>query len=265
MWKLITVIITLTAMRLLTESVAEMSSSLPLDLSEYVDSKQGNKVVNMSDVVYRCLLRFQKCMTETDNPYNVTLLDPLEFSLDQLVQRQTIQLTGSINGSVTSLSHFNVSYLLVAMATQSAKMWAIIPYLSLTGSYNISGTAAGVLPMYGAGPYSAEMKNVSLDITTRLGNTGNSTNLTMTDFTVKFNPALVEVTLGGFLGGGPLGQLMEEFLQDTILQFVNRAKRMIADDLRRTTVEAVNSRLTGYNISDVISFLMIFGNKTDVC
>ncbi|KAG8251676.1 hypothetical protein J6590_074611 [Homalodisca vitripennis] len=96
MWKLITVITTLTAMRLLTESVDEISSSRPRDLYEYVDGKHGKKVVNMSDVLYRCLLRFQKCMTDTDNPYNVTLLDPLEFSLDHLVQRQTIQLCNKL-------------------------------------------------------------------------------------------------------------------------------------------------------------------------
>uniref|UniRef100_A0A1B6LZX0 Lipid-binding serum glycoprotein N-terminal domain-containing protein n=1 Tax=Graphocephala atropunctata TaxID=36148 RepID=A0A1B6LZX0_9HEMI len=266
MWKLIVVVIILTATRLMSESREETSSFLSRGVNdEDVFDEPGKKVVNITDVLYHCLLRLQKCMRDPDNPYNIIPLDPFEFSLDQLVQRQTIQLTGSINGTVTGLSQYNIRYMLVAMATNSAKLWAILPQLSLTGSYNISGTAANVLPLYGAGPYSAEMKNISVEITTRMSGSQNSTNVTMTEFSVKFKPASVEVTLEGFLGGGFLGQLMEGFLQDSVLQFVNRARKLIIDDLRHTTTAAVNSRLVGYNISHVISFLTRFGNITDTC
>lgn len=78
--------------------------------------------------------------------------------------------------------------------------------------------------------------------------------------------SLMQVYIGGLLGGGLLGAMVQDFLQDAVLQVMARGGPLIKEDLRNTVVAASNQRLgTLGGFDDLVNFLIRFGNVTNTC
>jgi len=214
-------------------------------------------IVNLLDTTVRQLI------LEGSPDLGIPVLDPfrlerldLDLNLDT-----TIQLQGVLEGVVVrNIATFVIDNIKANLLLLRLDFGLSVPEIVAEGErYAINGNLGGLLPVYGEGRFAAAVKGLSLVGTVVLGSNNSYIYIKTLDVDVTIKSA--EVNFEGLLGGGDLGELVNEIISDMIPDLLEELKPTVLPDVIQLILDLANEKLGDLTLQDLLDLINGGGAK----
>lgn len=116
-----------------------------------------------------------------------------------------------------------------------------IPFVILTGTYNLKGKALEFIPIKGKGPYIIKPSNLKTAVTTSLKLTHGHIQMTSMDFKLQMNSLYAHFE--GLFGGSPLNNIANSLMNRFGATLFRRIEPKVHERVRIALLTEINSLL----------------------
>nr|CAD7610871.1 unnamed protein product [Timema genevievae] len=177
----------------------------------------------------------------------------------QFPSQPNVPLCSSITGVVPTIAIHNLSTFVLeeinvnALALK-ATFGVSVSRVTCDGTYDITGVVGNLIPAWGKGPFTAEI--TGLNVTNGLLQIG-STNgtLFLKNLTVDFTYDSIKLHFEGLVGGGSLGELVNQILDDLVPDLLVQFKPDILNYLSSTIKTYADDVLKTMTVSDLLKLI----------
>nr|CAD7411456.1 unnamed protein product [Timema cristinae] len=193
-----------------------------------------------------------------DSSHSQTNVPPLSISR-QFPSQTNVPLCSSITGVVPTIAIHNLSTFVLeeinvnALALK-ATFGVSVPRVTCDGTYDITGVVGNLIPAWGNGPFTAEI--TGLNVTNGLLQIGSSNGtLFLKNLTVDFTYDNIKLHFEGLVGGGSLGDLVNQILDDLVPDLLVQFKPDILTYLSSTIKTYADNVLKTMTVSDLLKLI----------
>nr|CAD7444504.1 unnamed protein product [Timema bartmani] len=183
---------------------------------------------------------------------------PLSISR-QFPSQPNVPLCSSITGVVPTIAIHNLSTFVLeeinvnALALK-ATFGVSVSRVTCDGTYDITGVVGNLIPAWGNGPFTAEI--TGLNVTNGLLQIGSSNGtLFLKNLTVDFTYDNIKLHFEGLVGGGSLGELVNQILDDLVPDLLVQFKPDILNYLSSTIKTYADNVLKTMTVSDLLKLI----------
>jgi hypothetical protein len=218
-----------------------------------VHSRQSHKS-QMDEVIIQLLNALKANMTMGFPNYGIPVLEPFKMEYIPVnISEPQISLDGNItNFKVVGLSRFEILNVSSEFPRFVLDIQLRFPALEISGEYNVKGKAGQVLPIFGSGPFSVNLTELTLAFGCSLQfKTGNR--ISMEELHYQIQIEKIEVNIEGLMGGGEFGKTLNDIINSQGLQvFVGVIEPKFHDQVVASLLEKINELLKGISLVDII-------------
>lgn len=176
---------------------------------------------------------------------NIPPLDP--FYIGDLPIPTLMVAGGSIDAKVSNieidqLSQLRLTSLHLDLNALKMDLRSILPYLKISGNYSLNGKIFKIFPLYGDGPFSVEAFDLVMMGGGSLG-FDTARHVQLTSIVMDTNFTTMVVDFENLLGGGDLGDTLNEIVTDLGTLVFNEVKPYVIDILSSSIIKVVNAAL----------------------
>ncbi|XP_059486835.1 uncharacterized protein LOC132203229 [Neocloeon triangulifer] len=186
-------------------------------------------------------------------------LDPLLVPHGQFdIETATADVKGSFdNVTVNGISAYTINKVHMDMLRMKINFDLLFNVIDTLGDrYDVDGVLA-VLPIYGTGPFEFTILNMSMIGEVKMGLVNGS--VQVLSMPIDINIAAVSSNMMGIMGGGAMGTIVNDMIDDFAPIIFNEIKAPIIDAAVQRIVAFVNARLQGLTFQDLIDIILGIG------
>ncbi|CAG0892937.1 unnamed protein product [Darwinula stevensoni] len=211
---------------------------------------------DLSQDLLDLLMQLQELMLNGDPENGIPVLDPFLWEHFEIAYAtEEIELAFSIDGlDLRGLSNFevtNVEFDILSLRVDVAADW---PKLDVKADrYFLDGTVFGLLPLFGEGYIDMSILEFAVVGGASLVALPDSVSVGELSFAMTFGE--LEGVIDGLLGGGDLGDVLNEILNLLGADLFDAVLQMVADDIAVLVQGFLNQMLEGMTLQDIINML----------
>jgi len=186
---------------------------------------------------------------------NIPVLDPLRIGdIDINHHDSKVELNLKIGGlTINKLSKFEVRELTSDMGSMKFNIVIGFPDLDASADYNLKGKVFKLLPLYGTGPANFVAHDLLIKTTATI-EINSDFRLQLTSFSHDISFSRIDLNLGNFLGGGALGETVNQLLSLFGPKLFDSNKGKFENALNDIIIKEVNGQLKNFDISKLSTY-----------
>jgi hypothetical protein len=154
---------------------------------------------------------------------------------------------------ITGLSTFTTDEVKSDLNALSLSLALGVPLLRGDAVYDLDGTIASILPIYGNGAMWLELTQVVLSASAAIGMDETSQYLQVTELKLDADMATIKMHLDDLLGPGSLGDILNEILNLMAGTIWDLIKDLIFNELDGTLMTIINDELMKCSLNDIVN------------
>lgn len=147
---------------------------------------------------------------------------------------------------MAGLSDLTLTSLHLEVAMLKMDLRSFLPYLKISGLYDLEGVALGVFPLFGSGPYDVEVFDLVMLGGGDLDLDASGQYLQMTSLLMDTNFTTLAVNFENLLGGGDFGETINAILSQLGASIFDQVKPLVIRLLSDGIVRVVNDALSRF-------------------
>jgi len=207
----------------------------------------------LDDFIMAIINNFKNIIVDGNPCLGIPPLDPLYmpgFPLN--ISTPLLKMKGNVADiDSIGLKSLEVTSLSCNLITLAVDLVMNMPSFHIGGQYDVEGMALIIFPIYGRGPFSLDIDNFQINGHGQLGARLNgSLVMRNLDFTMEMQSMAIKFE--GLLGGGELGDVINEIIQIIGLDVYNTVRAILHDTLMTVMIDFINFSLKDVLLSDII-------------
>jgi len=216
--------------------------------------EKDNEAKNaLDDFIMAIINNFKSVIVGGNECLGIPPLDPLFIAgFPMNITTPLLKMRGAVADIYsTGLNLLEVTSLNCNILTLAVELVMDMPAFHIGGHYNVDGLALAIFPIYGDGPFSLDIGNFKINGRGQLGARLNgSLFMRQLDFTMEMGT--MAIRFEGLLGGGELGDVLNQIMNELGLAVYNGVRAILHDTLMTVMLDFVNFSLKDVLLADII-------------
>ncbi|XP_012270843.1 uncharacterized protein LOC105694585 [Orussus abietinus] len=228
--------------------------------TDYIDSAASR---GLEFKLRRLLERFREQMQEGMPDLGLPPMEPFKIRhLDFETHNKEIGVVQVSLDDLTlsQLSTFNVDRARLSLIGPTVTLNISIPTIHATGYYNLTGMLGDMFRLFGSGPFDARIHGFRFYVDTVLGY---YRGVYMKTFDFDFSIESADLDLKEFMGGGEVGEVMNEVLESLTPEALQIVKPEVLPKVQDYVATKANETMRNLTTRDVIRILLGEANIRD--
>ncbi|ODM92694.1 hypothetical protein Ocin01_13989 [Orchesella cincta] len=226
-------------------------------LGESVLTDPATPKNGLDDLILYLINTFKNIAVNGSECYGIPPLDPLLVPNAAInISQQYFRINGGINNATAiGLRGLEATSVTSNLIQLTVALQMVLPEIVAEGNYDIDGLAMLIFPVYGHGPFRVKIGGLQMGGTGSLGvKLTGEVFLKNLDF--NFTLGEMDVRLEGLLGGGELGDLINDVINAIGLNIVSIVEKVLHEIIAETLLLIINHQLEGVTLVDLIGGLI---------
>ncbi|XP_037071453.1 uncharacterized protein LOC119092603 [Pollicipes pollicipes] len=217
-----------------------------LDSTDYLTALSDGEPMpagSIDDLIRKLLEQLRANMSQGFPQWGVPPLDPLHIAnIPIAIDESGISVHANItDGDVTDLSQFVIDKVHVSLLTLKAQLALSLSDIKLVCNYFLEGLIADLFPLYGSGPSSVALSNISLSVNAdlNLNRTDGHEHVQIATMDFDFHVNAMDIQIHDLFDNDDLATVIDGFADDIGPLLID----ILVNDTRRDLLPAIIEQL----------------------